>query len=69
MIENGKNGFLVSLRDANAIAQRIIEIAEMPEDERRGLGDAARRYIVDNYSSITIVKKWEKAILDLMNRQ
>ena len=66
LIENGKNGFLVSLTDANAIAQRIIEIAEMSEEERRGFGDAARRYIVENYSSITIVKKWEQAILGLM---
>lgn len=41
LIENGKNGFVVDINDADAMAARLVEMARMPAGDWRKMSDAA----------------------------
>jgi glycosyltransferase involved in cell wall biosynthesis len=42
-IEEGVNGFLVDVKDSGALAERVLHVLKMPEDEWRRMSDAAHR--------------------------
>lgn len=46
LIDDGKNGYLVPCGDAEALADRIMRIFAMSDDEQRALGASARDKIV-----------------------
>lgn len=43
IIEDGVNGFLVNVKDYEALAERVLRVLNMPEDEWRRMSDAAHR--------------------------
>lgn len=69
LIDDGKNGFLVPVGDAKTAAERIIQISEMSPSSREMIGSAAKTYIINNYSSETIGRRWEKAMLGLLKKE
>lgn len=46
LIDDGKNGFLVPVGDAKALADRIEKVFSMTEQEKRELGENAREKII-----------------------
>jgi glycosyltransferase involved in cell wall biosynthesis len=43
IIEDGVNGFLVDVKDSVALAERVVRVLDMPEDQWRRMSDAAHR--------------------------
>jgi glycosyltransferase involved in cell wall biosynthesis len=43
IIEDGVNGFLVDVKDSGALAERVLRVLNMPEDQWRRMSDAAHR--------------------------
>ena len=68
LIEDGKNGFLVPVGDVKALSERIISISEMTPSERERIGSAAKTHIRNYYSSETIGRCWEKAMVGLLKK-
>lgn len=66
LISNGKNGFLVSKDDSNALAEVIIRIIGMSTDQRKKVGLIARQSIERNYNELTIMRQWEKLFGELV---
>lgn len=47
LIENGDNGYLVKVGDAYAMAEKIVEIFLLSDDEQKLIGENARKKITD----------------------
>ena len=65
MIEDGVNGFLIPVGDADALADRMERYMNMTADERAAIGTAARRTVLENYTAGNIADKWEKLFAEL----
>ena len=48
LIENGKNGMLVNVNDANALAEKILELLD-DREKRESLAKHAREFVVSNF--------------------
>lgn len=60
LITDGENGYLVSMGDAETLAEKIICIIEMSAEERKRIGEKAFSTLRDRYNIDVIVKKWEE---------
>jgi len=56
LIENGVNGFLIPVNDANALAARLGDLLSQPE-LRRAMGENARRKIEQDFSVEQVLPK------------
>ncbi len=54
-----KTGVLVPPKDPYALAQAMLRLMDMPEEERQAMGKAARNYIEANFSLDRVVDMWE----------
>ncbi|UCD44667.1 MAG: N-acetyl-alpha-D-glucosaminyl L-malate synthase BshA [Candidatus Bathyarchaeota archaeon] len=59
IVEDGVNGFLVQPKHPEAIAQRILELSEDGALRRR-LGEAARRTVLERYTSERVLSQYEE---------
>lgn len=57
VVENGKNGFLVPIGDANALAQRIAQLSKNKDLQAR-FGQASREKVCAEFSTETIVQSY-----------
>lgn len=67
LIDNGENGYLVEVDDSENLAKKIIDIIEMPLENRIGMGNKAHEKMRDSFNSDVIVNKWEQLFFDLLN--
>lgn len=68
LITDGENGYLVPVGDADALAQRLIEIMDMTPAQREEMGKKAKNTMVDAFNSEKIAKNWEKVFYALTGR-
>ena len=47
LIENGENGYLVEVGNADAMAEKIVEFFLLSDDEQKRIGENARKKIMD----------------------
>jgi len=59
VVIDGKTGFLVPPKDPEALAQAMVQLMGLPQEERRRVGEAARQYVEANYSLDRVVDQWE----------
>lgn len=56
VIDNGKNGFLISPFNEEEFASKIIELYHQKEDLNR-IGEAAKNYVLENHTLLSMVEK------------
>jgi glycosyltransferase involved in cell wall biosynthesis len=61
----GKTGRIVPVRTPAALGQAFAELLNMPEDERRGLSDAARQRVCDMFDLDAVIGRYESFHLSL----
>lgn len=66
-VEDGVNGFVVPLRNHEALASKIIYLLQH-EDKRREFGQANRRVIKERYNREKEMRKMEKLYEELLER-
>lgn len=64
IITNNKDGFIVENGNINQLAMRIIELLDNPSKAVQ-MGKFARQKIIDNFSTKTILIKWENLFKDI----
>ena len=64
IITNGRDGFLYPPRDAQQLAEILLQVARKPE-LRQAIGVAARQTVVNRFSIQTMVQAIEQAYTDL----
>ncbi len=67
MVEDGKSGYLVPERDAEALAKKIMWIADHPESWGE-MGRRGREIIEKNHNTITVTEELERIYKDLTGR-
>lgn len=63
----GDTGGLAPLGDMELLAERMIEILQLPPDARRALGARARARVRECYSLKNIVRRYENTLRDFAN--
>lgn len=65
LIEDGVNGYLVSVNDHAALAEKMIHFMEMPFEERCSIAMKAHESMKKKFNIEIIAKKWEQLFKDL----
>jgi glycosyltransferase involved in cell wall biosynthesis len=69
VVADGDTGFLAPPRDADALAGAMLRLVELPEVERRAMGDRGRERIRSRYSLDRVVERWEEVYRTIMARK
>jgi len=69
VVNHGKTGLLADANDMEALSQAMAKVMDMPEDERRKIGQNARAYIVEQYGIKGMVKRWESLYRELIREK
>ncbi len=65
VVRDGTSGFVVEPRDANRLASAIRQMMELPEEQRRAMGEAGRKLVQEHYGLAPVVAKWEELYAEL----
>jgi len=63
------HAFLAPPKDPNALAQATLRVMEIPEEERRAMGKAARNHIEANFNLDRVVEQWEALYRELLAKK
>lgn len=66
VVQDGVTGFLVPPKDSEVLAQAMLQLMSLPEEERRRMGQAGREYIEANFSLDRVVDQWEALYKELL---
>jgi len=69
VILHNKTGFLMPPKDPHALAQAMLHLMGMPEEERQAMGKAAREYVEANFSLDQVVAQWEALYRELLAKK
>lgn len=69
ILNGGKLGFLVPPKNHKALADAMIKMMNLPEPERKAMGQAGRVYIEANYSLEKVVDRWEALYKELLTKK
>lgn len=67
VVIDGETGFLVPPKDPEALADAMLRMMSLSEEERRRVGEAGRRYIESTYSLDRVVEMWEEIYMELLS--
>ena len=68
VVDNGINGFLIPVHDANALSQAILRLIKQPELRER-FGDASRRRMVERFDLSVIATQTRLVYRQLLARK
>ena len=68
ILDDGKFGFLVRPKDAQALAQAMMEVIKMSERERARLVEKSRQRIMNDYSHEVIIERLQKIYDEIIER-
>jgi glycosyltransferase involved in cell wall biosynthesis len=69
VVVEGKTGFLVEPRDAQALGNAMVRLMGLPEAERRQMGANGRQRIHDGYTLARVVDQWEDVYRRVLTRK
>ena len=69
IVDNHVNGLLCQVRSADSLAEAMRELAEMPEEQRRAMGEAGRRKVQAQYSEEFVVQAYLDVLAQLDRTQ
>ncbi len=69
IVVHGKTGFLVPPRDPTASAKAMLELVNLSEEERRKMGEEARKHTEENFNLERVVGMWETLYRELLEKK
>ena len=69
LIEDGVSGFLTRPQDSKALSRSMLRLMALGEQERRLMGERARKHIEMHYGLATAVNLWEDLIVQLVREK
>jgi len=66
IVLDGQTGFLVPPKDSDRLAQAMLRLMGMSEEERQTMGKAARKHIEANFSLDRVVDMWENLYCEFL---
>jgi glycosyltransferase involved in cell wall biosynthesis len=68
VVVDGRTGFLVPARDEAALANAMMRLGEMPEAQRRAMGEWGREHIRTHYGLARVADRWEEIYRAVLTR-
>lgn len=68
-VEEANCGFTVPPRDPHALAEAIIKLYQMPEEERRAMGYRGREYVQKHHDSKVLAERMEGVLWEAISRR
>lgn len=62
LVQHRKNGLLCAVRDADALAEVMLEMVHMPVEERRRMSAFARQHVEDQYDERIVIDRYLLAV-------
>jgi glycosyltransferase involved in cell wall biosynthesis len=69
VVRHEETGFLVPAGDPEALAQAMLRLMELPEAQRREMGDRGRRHVRANYALTRVAERWEGLYREALARK
>ncbi len=63
VVDNGLNGFLCRVKDAEDLARKMSDMIELTEEDRRQMGQRGREKVLKEFSEDIIIQKYYKNII------
>jgi glycosyltransferase involved in cell wall biosynthesis len=64
-----ENGFLAPPRDHEALGSAMVRLMELPDAERRAMGERGREHVRAHYGLARVVERWEGVYRDVLARK
>ncbi|WP_028970434.1 glycosyltransferase family 4 protein [Sphingomonas sp. URHD0057] len=58
VVADGINGYLCAPRDPGSLAQAMGKLAELPQSERRAMGEASRQLVQERFSEAVVIRAY-----------
>lgn len=58
VVLEGKNGYLVEKKNSVALAEAMLMVMNLTEDEQLKLGAASKKLVEEEFSMDQVMKKW-----------
>jgi glycosyltransferase involved in cell wall biosynthesis len=68
VVQHEETGFLVPPRDPEALAEAMLRLMELPDTERRALGDRGCEHVRTHYGLSQAVERWEELYRQVLSR-
>jgi len=62
VVRDGVNGYLVPVRDAQALADALARFAALPVDKRLAMGRASREWVEQRYDERFVIRAYIDAL-------
>lgn len=69
VVRDEETGFLVPASDSVALGQAMLRLMELPEAQRRSMGERGREHVRANYGLNRVAERWEKLYWEAMARK
>jgi glycosyltransferase involved in cell wall biosynthesis len=69
LVVNGETGWLACGDGADALAAVLHRVMRLPAEERRAMGERARRLVYKHYAMKAVLDQWEELYDDLLERK
>jgi glycosyltransferase involved in cell wall biosynthesis len=66
VVLDGRTGLVVPLGNPQALGAAVSRLVDMPEEQRRKLGEAARVHVMANFDLDVVVTRWEALYGELL---
>ena len=68
-VKEGETGYIYHGGDVDALCQKIEQFLAMPNEERKQMGEAGRKYVEDNFSRKVVIAAYLKEIEEITKRK
>ena len=69
VVLEGETGYLVPVKDTEALAQAMLRVMNLSEADRSAIGQAGRAHVVQNFDLERVVDRWEALYRELLQRK
>jgi glycosyltransferase involved in cell wall biosynthesis len=69
IVWRGETGFLVPPRNPDALARAMVALMELPEAQRRSMGELGRERVGAHFALGRMVERWESLYLEVLARK
>lgn len=68
IVDDGVTGFLCTVRDAKSLAEKMIRMAELPEEDRMQMGKRARQKVIKEFDKQLVIDAYLRAIEEILKK-
>jgi glycosyltransferase involved in cell wall biosynthesis len=65
VVEDGHNGYLSAVRNPASLAEAMLRFANLPDDERQAMGEAARRAVERDFGQDRVIAAYLEALAEV----